>query len=276
MIRLPASLRPWFVLAAIVSLFAAARADFTATYDFAAVTASSGLTDPTPVPTVANLTCGSFTAVGTPANPNASVRFSSTSWPIGGVNGNDTYAAHTGVLNTGEYYAVTLTPQPGFALNLTALTFTIQRSATGIRTYAVRSNAGGDGFATNLPASINPANSNLSVQAGNVFYYALDALATAQNGSTVTLTGPSFQNVTTPVTFRFYGWNAEASGGTFSIDNVVFTGSVTSASGPTPPSIATPPSSQTVTEGAVVHFSVVAGGTAPFGYQWRKDTVPLS
>ncbi len=276
MICLTAWVRRLLVVSAILSLLGAARADFSATYDFALVTASSGQTDPSTVPTVANLTFGSFTAVGTPANPNATVRFSFTAWPLGGVNGNDTYTAHTGVLNPAEYYSVTITPQAGFALNLTGLTFTVQRSGTGIRTYAVRSDAGGDAFATNLPASISPANTNLSVQAGNVFYYALDANATAQNGSTVTLTGASFQNVTTPVTFRFYGWNAEASGGTFSIDNVVFTGSVTSASGPTPPSITTPPSAQTVTEGAVVHFSVVAGGTAPLSYHWRKDTVPLT
>ncbi|MEJ1971089.1 MAG: ExeM/NucH family extracellular endonuclease [Lacunisphaera sp.] len=277
MTRLIASLRPWFVFAAILSLFGAARAaDFTVTYDFSSVTASSGLTDPTPVPTVANLTLGSFTATGTPANPNAGGRFSFTAWPTGGVNANDNYAAQPGVLNPGQYYSVTLTPQPGYALNLTGLTFTIQRSATGIRTYAVRSNAGGDAFATNLPASISPANANLAVPANNVFFYAFDALATAQNGSTVTLTGASFQNVTGPVTFRFYGWNAEASGGTFSIDNVVFTGNVVSASGPTPPSITTPPSSQTVTEGATVQFSVGASGTAPFTYQWRKGGAPLA
>src|SRR6478736_1091339 len=276
MTRLPALLRNWFFLAAILSLLCAARADFTATYDFGSVTTASGLTDPTPVPVVTNLTCGSFSAVGTPANPNASVRFSFTSWPLGGVNGNDTYTAHTGSLSTGEYYTVTLTPQPGSALNLTALTFTVQRSGTGIRSYAVRSGAGGDAFATNLPASISPANTNLSVQAGNVFFYAFDAVTPAQNGSTVTLTGSGFQNVTTPVTFRFYGWNAEASGGTFSSDNVVSTGNVVSAGAPTPPSITTPPSNQTVTEGAVVHFSVVAVGTAPLSYQWRKNTAPLS
>jgi predicted extracellular nuclease len=276
MSRLTVFLRNGFVLGAILSLLGAARADFTATYTFNSVTASSGLTDPTPVPTVANLTLGSFTAVGTPANPNATVRFSFTNWPLGGVNGNDSYAALTGALNPGEYFSVTLTPQPGFALHLTSLTFTIQRSGTGIRTYAVRSDAGGDAFATNLPASISPANANLSVPADNVFFYAFDANTNAQNGSTVTLTGANFQNITGPVTFRFYGWNAEASGGTFSIDNVTFNGDVAAASGPTPPAVTTPPSSQAVTEGAIVHFSVVAGGTAPLSYQWRKDTVPLT
>ena len=254
------------IASAFAALLGVARADFTATYDFAAVTTTSGTTDPTPVPTVANLTLGSFTAVGASANPNATVRFSFTGWPTGGVNANDNYAAQTGAVNPGEYYSVTLAPQPGFALNLTTLTFTAQRSGTGIRTYAVRSSAGGDAFATNLPASISPANSNLSVQTGNVFFWTLDSVSTAQNGSTVSLGGPAFQNLTTPVTFRFYGWNAEGSGGTFSIDNVVFTGNLAPAGGPIAPSITTPPSAQTVTEGATVQFTVAASGTAPLGY----------
>ena len=43
----------------------------------------------------------------------------------------------------------------------------------------------------------------------------------------------SFTNFSTPVTFRLYGWNAEAAGGTFSIDNVKFSGSAAiSASAP--------------------------------------------
>lgn len=38
------------------------------------------------------------------------------------------------------------------------------------------------------------------------------------------------------------------------------------------PTIVTHPSSQTVTVGGSVTFSVVAGGTGPFTYQWVKDT----
>jgi predicted extracellular nuclease len=55
-----------------------------------------------------------------------------------------------------------------------------------------------------------------------------------------------------------------------------FTIVTTSGGGPVPASIATSPSSVTVTEGANVQFKVVASGTAPFTYQWRKGTTPLS
>jgi len=57
---------------------------------------------------------------------------------------------------------------------------------------------------------------------------------------------------------------------TFGIDN--FTIVTTAASSGTPPSIDTPPTSQTVTEGNNVSFTVAASGTAPLSYQWRKTT----
>ena len=43
-----------------------------------------------------------------------------------------------------------------------------------------------------------------------------------------------------------------------------------------PPSIAQPPQSQIVVVGGIASFSVVAGGTAPFAYQWRKGGAPLT
>ncbi|HEX8189993.1 MAG TPA: immunoglobulin domain-containing protein, partial [Pyrinomonadaceae bacterium] len=39
----------------------------------------------------------------------------------------------------------------------------------------------------------------------------------------------------------------------------------------TPPAITTQPASQTVNAGQTATFSVAAGGTAPFNYQWQKD-----
>jgi len=43
-----------------------------------------------------------------------------------------------------------------------------------------------------------------------------------------------------------------------------------------PPSIAQPPQSQIVVVGGNASFSVAAGGTAPFAYQWRKGGTPLT
>lgn len=49
----------------------------------------------------------------------------------------------------------------------------------------------------------------------------------------------------------------------------------TIAAGPIAPTITTPPATQSITEGGTVHFSVVASGTAPFTYQWRKGSTAL-
>jgi len=209
-------------LALVIMTSSAMAQSFTSTYDFASVTTSSGLTDPTAPPVAAGVTFGSFSAVGYVGSPNAASRFSFTTNGLGSSNGINDFSTFTGSLDPAKYFEVTLTPQAGFTLDLDSIAFTIQRSGTGIRSYAVRSSL--DGFAANLSASISPANVNLGVGANNDFQYLFDANSNAQNGSLVTL-GGLYDSLSAPVTFRFYGWNAEAVTGTFSIDNVAFSGS---------------------------------------------------
>lgn len=202
---------------------------FNVTYNFASVASGTGgYTDPTTVPTATGATFESFTAVpatGNPynmgTNPNASGRFSFAGWPTGATSGSDVF---TGSLQTGQYYQVTITPNAGFSLSVSSISFTIQRSGTGIRQYAVRSSA--DGYTANLPASVS-SNANLSVVSGNIFQVT-DASTTANAGSTITLSS-GHTDVTGALTFRFYGFNAEGSAGTFSIDNVNIIGSVAAA-----------------------------------------------
>lgn len=208
-------------LSAALLLHPAAAQSFNATYDFAQVTTTSGTTDPTPPPTVTGLTFSAFTSTGMSANPNATIRFSFTAQPLGGINAVDDFSQFTGSLTPTAYFEVAITPLSLVQLQLDTISFTVQRSGTGIRSYAVRSSL--DGYTANLSASINPANANLTVGPSDEFRVVADATTTAQNGSLVTL-GASFTGITSPVTFRFYGWNAEGSGGTFSLDNVVFSG----------------------------------------------------
>jgi hypothetical protein len=194
---------------------------FSITYDFADVTTASGTTDPTPVPTAPGLTFGSFAAVGYSGNPTAAGRFSWSNNPLGGVNGSDDFNAFTGNIDLAKYLEVTLTPATGFTLEVDSINFTIMRSGTGIRNYAVRSSV--DNFASNLPGSINPANANLDVDGSDNFQWLFDSVTTAQNGSVLSL-GAGFEELSEPVSFRFYGWNAEGTAGTFSIDNVSISG----------------------------------------------------
>jgi hypothetical protein len=213
------------ISASLVVLGNAHGQAFTGTYDFSLVTAGSGgATDPTPPPTATGLTFGSFSSVGYIGNPNAGGRFSWQTNALGGVNGVNDFSSFTGSIDLGRYLSVTITPNAGYSLDLNSISFTIQRSGSGIRSYSVRSSL--DSFSANLPASISPANANLAVGAGNQFQWVLDSNTSAQNGSLITL-GAGYDALTSAVTFNFYGWNAELVGGTFSIDNVVLSGAVT-------------------------------------------------
>jgi len=198
--------------------------NFSITYGFPDVTTSSGAVDPSLSPTLGGLTFGSFSAHGTSSNPSASGRFSFTDWPLGGVNATDDYSNFTGVLSPTVYYEITIAVDPGYTLSINTLTFSVRRSGTGVRNYCVRSDL--DSYTNNLAANTGTA-SKLSVIPGNVFFWSYDSVSTSsdQKGSTV-LTGSQFTTITGSVSFRFYAWNAESSGGSFAIDNVTFMGSV--------------------------------------------------
>lgn len=118
-----------------------------------------------------------------------------------------------------KYFQVTVTPNAGQNLTVSTIGFRAQRSGTGPRSYVVRSSV--DNYATNLPASITPANPELEVLTGNVFHYVND-ISLGQNGSLVTLNNAS--NLSSAVTFRIYFFEAEATTGTFSVDDVVISG----------------------------------------------------
>ena len=58
--------------------------------------------------------------------------------------------------------------------------------------------------------------------------------------------------------------------------NYTFSFTTAASSAPVPPSILTQPVSHAAIVGDTVSFTVAAGGTAPFSYQWRKNTSPIS
>lgn len=199
-------------------------------YTFDSVKTTSGMIDPTPVPVGgAGVTCGSFSATGTPTNSLAAFRFDFSNWALGSTGGaaDTLFSGMTGSVNTAEYYEVTLTPGTGYSITGDSIKFDFERSGTGVRTYSVRSSL--DAYASNLSAVYGLPTTNVDVQAGNIFFLKKD-ITTIQTRNIIVL-GSSFMNLVAPVTFRFYGWNAEGTGGTFSIDNVNFIGSSTLLTG---------------------------------------------
>lgn len=205
---------------------------FSGMYPFTGVTsgtANTGTTDPTPPPTAAGLTFGSFSAAGTPSAPSTSGVFSFSGWPVGATNADD--VTFTGTLNPGQYYGVTLTPSSNSSVTINSITFNMLRSSTGPRHWALRGSA--DAYAANLPASVN-SNTNLTVVATDVFFWAMDSytLAAGKQAKGCTVTpGASYSNQTSPMTFRFYAYDSEGTAGTFRIDTVIFNGSASIIAG---------------------------------------------
>jgi PKD repeat protein len=195
--------------------------NITTMFNFADVTLTSGTTDPTMNPADSGTTYSAFTANGVATNPSDSNSFTYADWELGGAagNGDSLFSLMTGSINTAKYYEVTVTPKFGRSMTLTGLTFTARRNATGARSYAVRSSVGG--YATNLAASIAPANPMLQIQ-GTSFFSKYDTVS-ALMGNKITL-ATGFVNLTTPVTFRIYAWDAEDASGTFGIDDLSFQG----------------------------------------------------
>ncbi len=199
---------------------------FSGMYHFTGVqsgSSSTGTLDPTPPPTANGLTFGSFSAVGFTSAPQAGGVFAFKDWGIGATNGDD--INFIGSLDPTRYYEVTLTPAANSTITFNSITFNISRSSTGPRHWAVRSSL--DSYSVNLPASISPSNSNLSLQFGDQFFWALDSYTVPsgkqEKGSTINL-GSAFGNVSNSVSFRFYAYNSESNNGTYRIDTVIFSG----------------------------------------------------
>ncbi len=227
--------------------FSTAAAQQLYVYPFNDVTTTSG--NSSAGGTAGNATFSNFRAIGTSANANATGRFSFTNQALGATNASDVF---TGTLDPGKYFEMSVTPAAGFAVNVSAIGWTMQRSGTGVRQYSVRSSV--DNFAANLAASISPANSNLTIVStpqANIFQVT-DASTVANAGSNVMSAAGGLAQA---LTFRFYGYNAEAGTGTFSVDDVAIFGAVSSGG---VPSVVPGAPSDLTTDRAFLHATVDA------------------
>src|ERR1700746_3192773 len=128
------------IAAAVFSISAFSQALM---YTFDSVKTTSGMIDPSPVPVVTGVVCGSFAATGTSINSSAAGRFDFANWPLGSTGGAGAtlYPLMTGAINTAEYYEVTLAPAAGYTISGDSIKFSFERSTTGVRAYCVRSSA---------------------------------------------------------------------------------------------------------------------------------------
>ena len=116
---------------------------------------------------------------------------------------NDRYSAKswttTGLLDTNDYYTFTLDANDGYEFDFDSFVYTGTASASGPTAFALRSSL--DGFTANIGSP-------------------------TATGTTIVLTASQFQNLTTPVEFRLYGYDADGGTGTFSINDYTFNGAV--------------------------------------------------
>ncbi len=137
------------------------------------------------------------------------------------------------------------------------------------------------GPATRIPPSITSQPVSQTVTAGQKATFSVVATGTnplkyhwSKNG--VSITGATSASYTTPAT------TTSDSGSQFTVAVSNSAGSVTSNAATltvnalVAPSITTQPASQTVTAGQAATFSVVATGTSPLNYQWRKNGVSIT
>jgi hypothetical protein len=140
--------------------------------------------------------------IGNEVVSNVTVSGISRGSGISGSNANDRYAA-TGWttsddLNTSDYFEFTITPAAGNAINLHSFRYTGQIS-TGSADHSFRS-------------SVNS--------------YGSDIGSPNTTGTTISLTGAAYQNLTGAITFRFYTHDVSSSSTVFSINDFAFFGSV--------------------------------------------------
>lgn len=177
---------------------------------------------------------------GSGINPNAGAnRYNATAWNLS-------------VLDAGDYFQWTLTPNAGYSISFNSLTFLAQVSSTGPINFVVRSSM--DGYVTDIA---NPSIPNNAVETGP---YVVD------------LTAAPFQNLTSSVSFRIYGYGGSGASGTFSINDFTFNGTVN-------PDCLAPTLSEShtnITCNGANNGSIdlsTSGGTGPFNFAWTGPVV---
>ncbi|MCF8416862.1 MAG: T9SS type A sorting domain-containing protein [Crocinitomicaceae bacterium] len=121
---------------------------------------------------------------------------------ITGSDANNRYNAsgwNSSNLNSSDYFEWTITPSSCKEIDFVSFVYTSQRSNNSIANFAFRSSR--DNFTTNIGTPDD-------------------------DGTTISLSANTFQNITTPITFRLYAWGANQDSRTFSINDFTFNGTV--------------------------------------------------
>lgn len=195
------TLRHGLLSLAMIATGTSVHAQFTATYTF-----GSTLTD---IPTVANATFAPLTATNTTVSRLSGALASSANWVAGG-----------SAADPAEFLSFSLSPDAGYELDLTSLTFKASSSSSGPLNVSVALYVGGifqESSATFLPVITATA-------------------TTAAMGSAHTFDFADHPDIGagTSAQFRIYAWGGSSSTGTFRLDDISIHGSLQAVAIPEP------------------------------------------
>ena len=171
----------------------------------------------------ANVTVSPLTKVGI-TSTSSSGNFRGNQWPA------------ANALDESKRIEFTVTPDAGFALSLTSLTYGVGSSNTGPATYEWRSSV--DNFAAPIGSSFSKTS--------------------APAGSSLNL-GTAFSNVTSAVTFRLFGYSASGASGTGGLAGDLVINGTVAPTGPITPTLTTISPATEVAGSA--GFTLTAAGT---------------
>ncbi len=157
--------------------------------------------------------------IGQSFNSNVSVSGIGRGSGVTGSNANNRYSASNWTQgassSSNDYFYWTVGPTGCNEIDFSSLEIAFERSSSGPQNFALRSSV--DNYASDI--------------------WTYNYTSTAVQSQTISLASGSFQNLTTNVTFRIYGWAATSGSGTFSINSFVFSGTVNALPSPVAGSI---------------------------------------
>ncbi|MBM3433256.1 MAG: T9SS type A sorting domain-containing protein [Bacteroidetes bacterium] len=167
-------------------------------------------------PVLTGVTASALTKNGFTSTSGANA-FRGNDWPLGATNGSNTF---TGSLDPTKYIEFTITAATGQTFSNPKVRFDLYRSSTGPRQYAWRSSL--NNYATNI--ALDSLGTGVTAANGEM---TLTDVAQTYADNVFQLT----QSNLTSVTFRLYGYNAEAATGTGGLQTALEFFVTTSGSG---------------------------------------------
>ena len=157
--------------------------------------------------------------IGQSTNSNLTVSGIGRGSGITGSNGNNRYNANNWTQgassDNNDFFYWTITPASCNEIDFSNLVIAFERSAAGPQNFALRSSL--DNYATDI--------------------WTYNYNSTTVQSQTISLSSSVFQDLTSGITFRVYGWSSTSGSGTFSINSFTFNGSVNATASPVAGSI---------------------------------------